>query len=1570
MNGHKTILKHLFIILAINTLVLPAHAEDIDIFLGTGEVPEGARPNVLFILDNSTSMASPLSNSGISRMQTMKESFTEVINTVSGVNVGFMRFNGPGGSVAYPVRDIDEVVSASLATTPEILNASDDAVEFYGDNTVDTDSTSLHLGSGSTSGALETEITVALSASTMHTEERINNARALGVPSSFSFNTRTRLGLQFSNLGIPSNATIEEARIIFTSDDRSSGVVAYDISADLSANANAFTFSNGDLRTRSGAQTTNRRTWSMNSDWGLDIEYRTEDLAFILQEVIGVVGWADNNTVSFLIDYNSGSSDRSVYTLPASPSDAETERAPRLYVRYSTPGAVAIPAINEVGLRFSNVSVPRGATITSATLNFHAAETTSTASNYTIRIENSGNTSTFTDTARSISGTTKHADTVAWSVTDAWELDQPVAGPDITSLVQRVVNDNADWCGNNAVSVYIAPRDFASSRRVYSFDHGQGMAPTLDITFEPGNGCVNEFYSVATASTEDDAVEGTSNRSVDNEADRLYASSNDIVAIRFRTLPITQGATIQQAYLDLTAYPYGEDGFASPSQEGNAGAVTFTIVGEATDNSMGIPESRGDISARSRTTSSVQWTPTDWTGRTAYRSPDLSGILNEIFARGGWAAGNSATFIITATGTDGRGIMSWDGGAGYAPQLTMKIADGGFDSSNNTVRTYLNAAINALEPRTWSPLVDTFYEAARYYRGETVYYGQARGISGQRQGSTEQRYKRISTPDSWQDGNLHTLPVGCLASDSSAVACEPEAITGFTVGPASLTSKTYNSPVSNGCQSNHIVILTDGHTDNLHQPTIDGINRWVGGGCENDVGNVDERCARTLASYLANNDQAASLDGNSTITTHTIAFNADNGTARRFMEDIASEGGGQYKLASTGAELVTAINEVLRHIIVTNTTFTAPGATVNQFNRLNHRNEIYFSLFRPDANPKWHGNLKRYQVAGNPPVIVDQNNEYAVDSETGFFKSTARSYWSQLTDGDDIALGGAAYALPDDPADRRIYTYLPDLVSPDSSLTAAVNSFNESNTNITEAMLNAADGTERNLILQWARGVDVHDWDEDTDTAEMRKQMGDPLHSIPSVVTYGGTNAAPDITIFFGTNEGALHAIDADDGTEHFAFVPESSFGILKTLYENSDAYTHPYGVDGSPLAWVYDKNGDQQIAGSDEHVYLYFGLRRGGRDFYALDVTDRDAPAVLWHIEGGSGDYVNLGQTWSKPVKTRVQIGSETKDVIVMAGGFDPAMDGSPDSRIAHTIGNAIYIVDATTGERLWWAGNSVGASEGLNDSRMKYAIPAEVAVADIDADGLMDQMYVGDLGGQVWRFDVHNGENAGSLVTGGVMADVGGNAAPDFRRFFFTPDIAYISRNGSPALAIALGSGAWNEPLNESTEDRFYMFFQSDVFSAPERVVTVTESDLSDRTDDISDSDVSDAGWYIELEGDGEKSLATPVVINNQVIFTTYEPAVPDDATCTAVAGLGRVYLMSALNANPTEDLDASGTLEKGDRARELKAASIPPSPKVLFPEESEQPLVLIGPEQPLTDINLGLSADWKKVYWYETN
>ena len=109
--------------------------------------------------------------------------------------------------------------------------------------------------------------------------------------------------------------------------------------------------------------------------------------------------------------------------------------------------------------------------------------------------------------------------------------------------------------------------------------------------------------------------------------------------------------------------------------------------------------------------------------------------------------------------------------------------------------------------------------------------------------------------------------------------------------------------------------------------------------------------------------------------------------------------------------------------------------------------------------------------------------------------------------------------------------------------------------------------------------------------------------------------------------------------------------------------------------------------------------------------------------------------------------------------------------------------MVDALTGELLWSAGPS---GTDLNNNRMVHSIPATVTVLDTDSDGFSDRMYVGDMGGQVWRFDITNGNARDSLVAGGVIASVGSHDEATHetinnRRFYNAPDVAAIQQPGA---------------------------------------------------------------------------------------------------------------------------------------------------------------------------------------------
>ena len=416
-----------------------------------------------------------------------------------------------------------------------------------------------------------------------------------------------------------------------------------------------------------------------------------------------------------------------------------------------------------------------------------------------------------------------------------------------------------------------------------------------------------------------------------------------------------------------------------------------------------------------------------------------------------------------------------------------------------------------------------------------------------------------------------------------------------------------------------------------------------------------------------------------------------------------------------------------------------------------------------------------------------------------------------------------------------------------ANLTDSSNRVAASNSAITDAMLGtggAGDPT-RDDVLAFINNVDVADANGNNSTTDARDQMGDPLHSQPTTVVYG---PSPDnAVVYFATNDGFLHAIDAKTGVEKWAFVPKEFLGTQVLELLDRTAATKNYAIDGS-LRIQFKANNDGTIDPANEKVFLFFGLRRGGDSYYALDVTRPDSPQFMWRL-----DHTNLpgvGQSWSTPVPTRMLISGAGQNpsnfVLVLGGGYEPDQDN--DNASTDATGNSIYIVDSETGGLLW-QGTKTGGTKSFNATgkAMDYSIPAEVKVVDFDGDGYADRMYAADMGGQVWRFDVINGQSAANLVTGGVIAQLGAASltppAPvaATRRFYYSPDVALVATKDFNFIHVGIGSGHRAHPLSLMNQDRFYAirdYNGVDKLSqtAYDGIIPYKDSDLVDITNDVN--------------------------------------------------------------------------------------------------------------------------------------
>jgi len=866
---------------------------------------------------------------------------------------------------------------------------------------------------------------------------------------------------------------------------------------------------------------------------------------------------------------------------------------------------------------------------------------------------------------------------------------------------------------------------------------------------------------------------------------------------------------------------------------------------------------------------------------------------------------------------------------------------------NDSTRASYKTAVNGLTANGYTPLAETLYESYLFYRGDSVMFG--------------------------DDTTPSTNVTGVLDSSD--------------------TTK-YDSPIEYQCQKNFVILLTDG------DPTYDtdadsAIQGLTGFSSVTGSATCTGDCLDELAQYMYTKDCSNLHDDKQNVITYTIGFQ----TAQALLNNAATKGGGKYYTADDTTGLTDAFTQILTEILAINTTFIAPAVSVNAFNRFTHRDELYYAVFRPAATPNWDGNVKRYKLAGDPPEIVDANGDLAIDDNTGFFKTSSTSFWTSTADapdGDTVKKGGAAgeLALP-----RTIYTYTGSTAPNNESLTAAGNNLHEDNTAITKAMLDDTSMTDayRTSLLQWARGVDVLDEDADGDETDARRSMGDPLHAKPVLVTYGGTDASPDITLFAGTNEGSLHAIDPDDGSEIFTFVPQELLANLRKIYDDAASVAHPYGLDGPLTVWMNDLNNNGVVYNSGgtlesgEHVYLYQAMRRGGSNYYALDVTTRTTPELKWVVKGGAGGtagFSELGQSWSAMTKAKIKISGTDTTVMVFGGGYDVGQDSNSTAQ-DDTIGRAIFMVNATTGAKVWQAGPA-GSADGANPdlvlSDMTNSIPADVRVLDTDGDGYTDRMYAADMRARVWRFDIDNSGDD-STVTGGVIAKLGdlvGGVAEDNRRFYYSPDIS-LSKDRTH-INIAIGSGYREHPLDTTVHDAFFVIHDYDVYGPSTDVggnpiyTAFTMDNLYDTTTNLigegTEAQIDSAktvlaakkGWYIWLNKSdgsfvGEKVLAKSLTTQGMVMFTTYTPVATSSNACAPSQGSARIYLVYIKDGTPVSDFDGSGgtTLTRVDREYDLVRGGIPPEPSLIFHENG--PVVIVGTEKVPVD---GLTIAPRGIYW----
>ncbi|WP_434387193.1 hypothetical protein [Melittangium boletus] len=243
---------------------------------------------------------------------------------------------------------------------------------------------------------------------------------------------------------------------------------------------------------------------------------------------------------------------------------------------------------------------------------------------------------------------------------------------------------------------------------------------------------------------------------------------------------------------------------------------------------------------------------------------------------------------------------------------------------------------------------------------------------------------------------------------------------------------------------------------------------------------------------------------------------------------------------------------------------------------------------------------------------------------------------------------------------------------------------------------------------------------------------------------------------------------DIGTGQEMWAFIPPDL--TAKLSLQLGASRNHHYFVDGTAMVrdiWADGVNkADGKKQWDEFRTVAVVGERSGGDRYTALDVTD--PRLMLEAVRNPSGGHkpfrwmfpnacdpesLSVGQSWSNfapkpppigPVRIKSTDASNARGwderwVAVLNGGYSPDL----------SRGRGVYMVDAWTGNKVWSAEARPGAGGSdyqtvLNQMMPVVAAPALIDVGEAkgvqrDLDGFFDTMIVGDMGGQVWTFRMH---------------------------------------------------------------------------------------------------------------------------------------------------------------------------------------------------------------------------------------
>lgn len=437
-------------------------------------------------------------------------------------------------------------------------------------------------------------------------------------------------------------------------------------------------------------------------------------------------------------------------------------------------------------------------------------------------------------------------------------------------------------------------------------------------------------------------------------------------------------------------------------------------------------------------------------------------------------------------------------------------------------------------------------------------------------------------------------------------------------------------------------------------------------------------------------------------------------------------------------------------------------------------------------------------------------------------------------------------------------------------------------------------------------------------------------------------NKTRETIILQGANDGMVHAFRETDGSESWAYVP--SFGFDKRQdgsttppnlntpglanLADKEFFIHKFFVDATPVVGDVDfsRAGSATPVGAPNwRTIAVGGLGKGGRGWYALDVTDTTAlnetaaaAKVLWEFpSAGNSTHTavaaNVGYSFGKPIITKTKARGW---VVIVPSGYENGNETGGNGR------GALFVLNPANGDLIEKIEIDEGKLSGVTVADLSLQ-PLGLAhivgyAENADVDNTVQTVYGGDLYGNVWRFDFRGAATSDWKVTRLATLSDGnpGNRQPVTSE----PDLGIVNSK----LVVYVGTGKYfgdrdipDDPsrYGSATRTQSVYALMEDLTTDTPAIANLRSGDLVKQTatktlvlnpdgtvksgtttitpatvgatvDPTNPGRVFSAseifglkrGWYLDLPDSGERIVTNPTLGVGALTFTSNTPSGAD--------------------------------------------------------------------------------------------